>query len=182
MKTMRLRRWLAVSALLSVGCAVGPHYRKPPVVAAPAHWDELPETGVTSQAADAVAWWKTFHDAELDALIARAVSANPDLRIATARLREARAERGFALWGAGPAVEADASFTDSRLSENAQLFTGLKLNTHTYDAGFDAAWEIDLFGGKRRAWEAAAADAAAAAEDRRDVLVSLLAEVARNYV
>lgn len=174
--------FLLVASLLA-GCtvAVGPNYH-PPTLAVPAHWSEAPRGGVTDTATDVVEWWKTFKDPQLDSLIERAVAANHDLRMATARLREARAQRGFASWDLAPTVDAQGSFRENRLSKNAQTFQGLKLDTRTYDAGFDAGWEIDLFGGKRRAREAATAEVAASEEDRRDVLVSLLAEVARNYV
>ncbi len=178
---MSRRTGLALIALSLAGCAVGPTYH-PPMTAAPAHWSEAPLGGATDGAADVVEWWKTFKDPELDSLVERAVATNHDLRIATARLREARAQRGAALWDALPIVGANASVVDSRASKNGQLFSGVPLTTHTYDAGFDAGWEIDIFGGKRRAWEAATAEVAASEENRRDVLVSLLAEVARNYV
>lgn len=181
MSAMKGRTGFALIALLLAGCAVGPNYRSPTTVTA-AHWSEALEGGMTDGAANVVEWWKTFKDPQLDSLIERAVAANHDLRIATARLREARAQRGAALWNLVPTVTANASFTDSHLSENAQTFSDVKLDTHTYDAGFDAVWEIDVFGGKRRAWQAATAYVAASEEDRRDVLVSLLAEVARNYV
>jgi multidrug efflux system outer membrane protein len=163
-------------ALLLAGCAVGPNYR-PPQTTVPANWSEGQLAGTP-----VVEWWKTFNDPELDSLIERAVSANHDLRIATGRVREARALRGFAVWDFGPTVTGGASFTDARVSKNALTFPITKRDTDTYDAGFDASWEIDIFGGKRRSLEAASADVAASEEDRRDVLVSLLAEVARNYV
>ncbi len=166
----------AAILLVLAGCAVGPDYH-PPKTAMPAAWTDAKLVGppVTQ-------WWKTFNDPELDSLIERAVGANHDLRIANARLREARALRGLARWDFGPAIAGGASYTDNRASRNAQTFAGAKLDTDMYDAAFDASWEIDVFGGKRRALEAASADMAATEEDRRDVLVSLLAEVARNYV
>src|SRR5262249_50294763 len=157
-------------------CAVGPDYH-PPKVNAPGNWSEAQVAGTP-----VVEWWKTFTDPELDSLIERAVTGNHDLRIATARLREARALRGAAFWDLGPAINGNASYRDVRQSENGPLVLGSNLHTDVYDAGFDASWEIDVFGGKRRALEAASADVAASVEDRRDVLVSLLAEVARNYV
>jgi multidrug efflux system outer membrane protein len=137
---------------------------------------------LTDDAVDIAAWWKVFHDPRLDSLIERALVGSHDLRIATARLREARAQRSAAFWDLGPTVDAQASFRDNRLSKNAQAFPDAEVNTHLYDANFDAGWELDIFGGKRRAWEAARAGVAASEEDRRDVLVSVLAEVARNYM
>src|SRR5262249_19719554 len=78
------------------GCAVGPNYR-PPQTSAPAHWSEAQLGGTTNSAVQVVEWWKTFHDPELDSLVARAVRANHDLRIAEGRLREARALRSGAI-------------------------------------------------------------------------------------
>jgi multidrug efflux system outer membrane protein len=164
-------------ALSLAGCAVGPNYR-PPQTATPAAWS----VAASDTVAPVVRWWQTFNDPQLDSLIERAVQANHDLRIATARVREARALRGFAQWDFGPSIAGGASYTDARVSKNALTFPIPKRDTDTYDAGFDASWEMDVFGGKRRALEAANADVAASEEDRRDVLVSLLAEVARNYV
>src|SRR6266478_3500259 len=84
----------------------------------------------------------------------------------------------------GPTVDASASYTRERASEhgNQPELPNVPLENTLYQAGFDAAWEIDVFGGKRRALEAATADVAASQEDRSDALMSLLAEVARNYV
>ncbi|SPF53916.1 Transcriptional regulator, Fis family [Candidatus Sulfopaludibacter sp. SbA4] len=123
-------------------------------------------------------WWRTFHDPELDSLIERAVRANLDLKVAASRVLEARAARGVARAGLLPSLEA---------SDLAQRLRGLTpgipapYETNIFQQGFDASWEIDFFGGKRHALEAAKADVAAAEEARRDTLVSLLAEVARNY-
>jgi NodT family efflux transporter outer membrane factor (OMF) lipoprotein len=167
--------------ILLAGCAVGPNYREPKT-AVPADWHTSARGGATNQPLAVTQWWKTFHDPQLDSLIERAVAANLDLRIATGRLREARALRGFATADLGPSLKGVGAYTDSRQSENAQLFPVPDLHTHTYEAGFDASWEIDLFGGKRRSSEAARAVEFAAEANRRDVLVSLLAEVARNYV
>jgi NodT family efflux transporter outer membrane factor (OMF) lipoprotein len=132
----------------------------------------------------AVEWWKTFRDPELNSLIERAMKANLDLRVAEARLREARALRGIAAWGFLPSINAGASYLDQKRAENAQTFTAPNLVFHTqlYDAHFDARWEIDIFGGQRRQLQAASARLAAIQEERRAVLVSVLAEVARNYV
>ncbi len=168
-------------ALLLAGCAVGPAYTRPKT-SAPEHWSEAPSGDAAGTSVNVAEWWKVFNDPQLDSLIERAMVGNHDLRIAAARLRESRAQRGAALWDFGPAVDANASYSDSRLSKNAQTFPGLETDTHLYDAHFDAGWEIDIFGGKRRAFEAANADVAAFEEDRRDVLVSVLAETARNYV
>ena len=94
----------------------------------------------------------------------------------------ARALKGVAVNDLFPTVGANASATKALRSNNAQTAPNVVLDTDTYQAGFDATWEIDIFGGKRRALEAARSDLQAVEEDRRGVLVSLMAEVARNYI
>ena len=172
---------LLIILVLAAGCSVGPNYR-PPKTNPPANWSEAQLGGATNAAVQTVQWWKTFNDPELNSLVERAVVANHDLRIAEGRLREARALRSGAIWDFGPTINGAAGYTDAQRAPNAQSFTVNKLHTDLYDAHFDATWEIDVFGGKRRALESANAQFAAVEEDRRDVLVSVLAEVARNYV
>jgi outer membrane protein, multidrug efflux system len=190
----------AVSAVLMVGCTVGPDYQKPEV-GVPANWNA--GTPATQPAAEAVTqWWTTFNDLMLNELVDDAVHANLDLRIAVARLREARALRRVAGSGLFPMIDAFGSYSRSRQSENVEGFdttagtgggghggVGGQAPTFNpgdemdlYQAGFDASWELDVFGGVRRSIEAANADVQAAIEDARDVYVTLLAELARNYV
>ena len=123
-------------------------------------------------------WWRQFGDATLDALIDDALSGSEDLQMAEARLRQARAARRQAISGYFPAVTASGGA--SRTRNSPAVSTG---PTRTlYDAGFDASWEIDLLGGTRRAVEAAEADLAASTASLANVRVSLVAEVAQNYV
>ncbi len=178
-----------------VGCAVGPNYQMPDM-RVPARWSEAPSQGVTTQPLQVTQWWGTFNDPRLDSLIERAVGSNLDLRQAEARVREARALRGVAGADFWPTLDASGSYARSRRSENvAATQSGAvngsaavggvpsgKLVQDLFQGGFDASWELDLFGGVRRSVEAADADLAASVEDLRDVLVTLLAEVARNYV
>lgn len=171
----------ALIAVLFTSDAVGLAYTRP-TSNVPANWSEASDANTIGGTENIAQWWKVFNDPQLDSLIQRAMSGSHDLRIAAARLREARAQRGAAFWNLGPAIDANASFSESRLSKNAQTLPGVEQNIRLYDAGFDAGWEIDIFGGKRSAWEAARADVDASVEDRRDILVSVLAEVARNYV
>jgi NodT family efflux transporter outer membrane factor (OMF) lipoprotein len=123
-------------------------------------------------------WWTSLNDPELSSLIERTVSGNLDLKNAYARLREARARRRVAKADLYPAVDASGTANLSRSSED----TGTGKSSENYSAGFDASWELDIFGGVRRSVEASQADLEAAQEDLRDVLVSLIAEVALNYV
>ena len=163
------------------GCAVGPNYQ-PPKAVAPGNWAEPTIGGTTNRSISLTHWWQAFNDPELDSLIGRALKANHDLRLATGRLHEARAQRAGGQWDLLPTLDGRAAYVDARSSQNAQIFPITKINTDTYDAHFDATWELDVFGGKRRGVEALDATVAATEADRHDVLVSVLAEVARNYV
>jgi len=167
--------------LLLAGCAAGPDYR-PPEVAAPEVWSAAESARVSQGAADLARWWRVLDDPTLDSLMERAAAANLDLAIATARVRQARAEAGFARGELLPEVDARASAGRQRVSENGVLGALPDPESDLYSAGFDARWELDLFGRLRRRVEAADAEVEASVEDRRDVLVSLLAEVARAYV
>jgi NodT family efflux transporter outer membrane factor (OMF) lipoprotein len=170
-------------AVVLAGCSVGPNYR-PAKVALPGDWAEAGPGGTTNRApaADLARWWRGFQDPLLDSLVERATLDNQDLKAATARLLAARALRGAAIADLFPALDANGSFTTARRSQNALAFPVRLIDTEIYQIGFDASWELDLFGGKRRALEAAGADLQALVEDRRSVLVSLLADVARNYL
>ena len=190
----RLRKWrrrtsrllaAVVCAALCCGCMVGPNYQ-PSKADVPTHWagpepaavDALPDV-------DLARWWTVFDDAMLSSLEDRAVRSNLDLMQAEARIRQARAARGIAASGLGPTVDATGAIRRSRSpgrSSDWQDGTTRGLVSNTYDAGFDAGWELDIFGGIRRTIEAADADLLASVESRRDVLVTLTAEVARNYI
>src|SRR5258706_228366 len=187
MKTQNLPIIWALS-LLS-GCAVGPNYRAHQSKA-PAQWKESLAGGETNSSAATTEWWKNFNDSELDSLVGRAVRSNLDLRIAEARVCEARAQYGIASADLWPTVDGSSSYARQRQSANQPLLGSLPSNlkndipfeNNVYQAGFDASWEIDVFGGKRRAKEAAGAQVSASEFGRRDVLITLLGDVARNYV
>jgi outer membrane protein, multidrug efflux system len=183
---------LALATAAIASCAVGPDYH-PSKAQAPANWSEAQLGGTTNSAVQIVEWWKTFNDPELNSLIERAAIANHDLRVADGLLRQARALRTGALWDFGPTINAGAGYTDARQSKNSipfntsgpvgsQISSNYLFHTDLYDAHFDASWEIDVFGGKRRALQYAGAEVAGVQEYRRDTLVSVLAEVARNYI
>ena len=169
------------------GCKVGPNYH-PPQAAVPAQWASPLAGGETNRPAAEAEWWKTFCDSELESLIARSARSNLDLRVAAARVREARAARGIAAADLWPSVNASGSYANQRVSQNGPILEPLSLPPsfpfvqNVYQAGFDAAWELDVFGGTRRAIEAANADIAGAEYGRQNVLLSLLSEVARNYM
>jgi NodT family efflux transporter outer membrane factor (OMF) lipoprotein len=146
----------------------------------PTQWGEAPTVLRTGPAKAIHCWWTLFQDPVLNSLIARAVVANPDLLIAESRIREARAQRRLTVAAGLPALELGGSATSSRRSEN--ISSSNDSTRDLFQTNFDAAWEIDFFGGARRQLEAAEASLAATVEDRRDVLITLESEVARNYL
>lgn len=171
---MRITGILAGLAL--AGCSVGPDYR-PPKVELPAQY-----SGTTNALAVPLGrWWTNFNDATLNSLIERAIATNHDVRITTARVREARAYRLGAVGEFLPVIQAGASYTIAHQSPNSLNFPITNLDTETYDAGFDASWELDIFGGRRRSLQAANATLTGLEENRRAVLVTMTAEVARQY-
>ena len=185
-KKLRLLAVLILGGLLTVtltSCMVGPDFLKPKP-RMPDKWAEAPRDEVTGKAVDLSQWWTIFRDPELNSLIERAVQSNLDLRIAEARIREARAQRVVVAAAYYPEIDVAGDYARSRDSLNAggSAANSVPEGVNLYQVGFDASWEIDVFGGVRRAVEAAVADIAVAEENRRAVLVTLLAEVARNYL
>jgi multidrug efflux system outer membrane protein len=168
----------------STGCMVGPNFERPQVEV-PANWAWSTSTPTSQPATpaekDLAHWWRVFEDPTLTSLVERAVQSNLDLKQAEARIRQARAARGVAVSGMGPTLDTTGSFRRSRSPETTSSGTEGVISNQ-YQAGFDAGWELDIFGGVRRGIEAADADLQAAVETRRDVLVTLTAEVARNYI
>ncbi len=164
----------AVIILLMAGCAaVGPDYSKP-VMPVPDSWHTKLQDGLSAQQPRRLAhWWTVFHDPLLSKLIKRAAARNLDLKKARIRLLEARARRTMSRSALFPALNTSGSITKNR---------GSNRETNLYNAGFDAGWELDIFGGVRRSVEAATADQQAEKENLRDILVSLLAEVCQNYI
>jgi NodT family efflux transporter outer membrane factor (OMF) lipoprotein len=193
---------VAIASLLPA-CAVGPSYRPPKpdvpaayaTVAAPGAAAPGAKTpGVATPGADAIepaAWWRVLGDSELDSLVDRAIESNLDLKIALDRLQQARTYEAVIAGHALPEVDAGGSEargtgTDLARGRAAQPLVssdnsaGLQhINTL---GGFDAVWEIDLFGKYRRALQAARFDAQAQAAARNGVLTSLLADVVRAYI
>jgi NodT family efflux transporter outer membrane factor (OMF) lipoprotein len=178
----------AAGIVCAGGCAVGPDYAPSPARVSATWISSPPANGLTDSAAAASKWWASFNDPELDSLIQRAVESNPDLHVSEARLRQARAVRQMSAADFWPTLDASASFARAKQSQNQPLIGSLPLPPNfpfeysVYQAGFDASWEIDLFGAKRRALEAATAEWQVAIESRNSGIVSLLAEVARDYV
>jgi NodT family efflux transporter outer membrane factor (OMF) lipoprotein len=192
MKRKKLRRALPLAsvgfALLAASCSVGPNYRQPNIPVRTA-WNEAQQNGVSARAAELTRWWTEFNDPLLNSLIDRGVRSNLDLRLAEARIREARALRTGAAADQWPGVDASGSYSRSRGSENAFDVSSAGAGPSSFGesrdlfrSGFDASWEIDVFGGVRRRVEAADATVEASMEDRRNTFVTLLGDIARNYI
>lgn len=199
---MKLRTCLLSLAL--AGCTVGPNYSEPklPTPAAFAEADG-PQTTPNLQG-----WWQAYHDPELERLIAMGLADNPDLKSAAARIRGARAQVRVARSAYFPQVNATGGANYERFSKNAGLSSlasllgggsggassgggssssasGIALpgdDITVYSAGFDASWELDLFGGTRRSVEGARARAEAAVWSARDAQLSLIAEIVDSYL
>ena len=183
---------LACCAAALAGCTVGPNYQRPATAVPPAYAE--PNASAALADTDLATWWRGFGDPELDRLVNRAVAQGLDVQTAAARIREARAREGAAGAAALPQVSANGSVTRQRISEKAfpvppgtsggsgAGFAAPGTEFTTWRAGFDASWELDLFGKTRRSIEAARARTGAALWTRRDVQVSTAAEVANAYL
>lgn len=188
------RRWsIALVAEALAACTVGPNYSRP-ATPVPAAFAE-PHHAASNSDSDLALWWRTFGDPELDRLVERALARNLDIETATAKIREARARETLAGADALPQVDASASAARERISEHAIPIPptaasgggvgefglpGSEFNS--FRIGFDASWEIDLFGRTRRSLEAARDRSGEAQWNRRDVERATVAEVASTYL
>ena len=175
--------WALGFGIFFSGCAVGPNY-KPPHTSVAASFANAPTNVASTDEATLATWWKGFNDARLDGLVDRAIAHNHDLRLATANLKEARALRRLTTFDLAPTVQGNAGYQNGLLSKSAAppgASRGAR-EFELYDASFDATWELDFFGRVRRSVQAANAQFAATEATRLDVLVSVTAEVARNYL
>lgn len=195
-----MKRAVFAAAFLLAGCEVGPDYVKPQT-ATPAAYQDLPQTkpqapfsAPVASEADLSQWWMQFGDRELQSLIARGLAANLDLLTAASRVREARQQEVIA--GAAGLPQVNANGAAAHIHSNTSLQEKLGLGGGSssgppsdkpsdmkfYSVGFDATWELDVFGGVRRSVEAAQAGTEAAVWQMRDGEVSLTAEVATDYL
>ncbi|UAK26375.1 efflux transporter outer membrane subunit [Sphingomonas nostoxanthinifaciens] len=202
-----MRRALSLLALALAGCAVGPNYRAPKP-AAPAQYGEA-EAPSSAPAADLNGWWHAYNDPKLDRLVAIALADGLNVKLAATRIGEARAQERVARSQFFPQINASGGVTSERFSKNAGFSSiaqalgdggasggstggsgggssgGIALPggfITTYAAGFDASWELDVFGGVRRQVEGARARIEAAVWNARDAQVSLVAEVVDDYM
>lgn len=168
---MNNQLWILLFSIQLVGCAAGPDYikRAPP---APAAWSNT--AGMVSHAEDISRWWQRLNDPLLTELIEEALRNSPDMRSAQAKLRESRARIDLADANRAPTIKGSLSGSKSK--------SGTSQSNNLFKGGFDASWEPDIFGGQRRAHEAANADAGITLANLHNTQVSLAAEVALNYV
>jgi NodT family efflux transporter outer membrane factor (OMF) lipoprotein len=180
-------RWgfgLVASAAMVVlyGCTmIGPDYAQPPAPVSEGWIDQ--GDAIQAEQAEYRAWWKVFGDPVLDSLVETAYRENPSLQAAGARVLEALARRGIAIGTLFPQQqEAFAAYLRNELSENRANQSQVDAKFDDWQVGFDAFWELDVWGRLRRGIEAADAEVIASVASYDDVLVSLIAEVATNYI
>jgi outer membrane protein, multidrug efflux system len=171
-----------VMAALLAGCAVGPDYARPTLTPPEGFRGQV--TAVEAASLADLPWWDVFGDATLQALIREAIAGNHDLRIASARVEQARAQAGIARAAFFPSVGYNVNV---QRSQEFAAFLGIQSNvvtpsaTNLFLGATSASWEIDVWGGIRRANEAALAQLLATEEGRRGVLLSLVSDVAQAY-
>jgi len=170
---------IVIFILLLFACSIGPNYTKPKLNM-PTGWQENQATIESKKEIDKQ-WWKNFQDVSLNNLVDKALSNNLDIKIAATRIQQARAERSGVIANQLPDVNLSGSATRGKNSKNSYPpdFNGRIYNT--FQTGFDASWELNIFGAKR-AIEAANASLEATEELAHDTTVSLLGDVASNYI
>nr|WP_188318822.1 efflux transporter outer membrane subunit [Roseibium aestuarii] len=166
----RLATGALVAALLA-GCAVGPDYQTPGMNL-PGHWKNT-DASTPASTPHLASWWTRLGDPQLDRLVEQAIASNLDVRSAKAKIREARASYKQANASLFPSLDGSAGVT--RQKSNGSVDT-------VWNGGFDAGWELDLFGANRRSREAAQYGLDAAEEELRSTLLTLIGDVATNYV
>jgi outer membrane protein, multidrug efflux system len=157
------------------------HEAKQPRVEVPENWSSTSPEGTDTEVAQLREWWKTFHDAQLDAFVEEALAFNTDLKIANARVNEVRAMHGIAKAARYPEIDQVDVIARRRTVVQTPNSIG-SVTSGLFQVGFDASWELDVFGSVHNSVKAARAEVVVAEESRRDVMVTLVAEVARNYV
>lgn len=191
MQTFDIRVWIALLAIsISISaCTVGPDYVKPDTaVKLPDAWERSVTEEMNEDVPTLEKWWESLGDTMLTSLIQRAELNSLDLGMAVARVVESQALRGVARGDGMPNLDLDAAYSRTQVSENSasgQISDALGVDSAPQDnfgGGLNVSWEIDLFGRIRRQVESATAEVEASVEDYRDVLVTLYAEIALNYI
>lgn len=181
---MNLILAISLATVLLAGCTVGPNYQTP-VESAPVKWTSS-QAGLYPKTEVRADWWRSFNDPILTKVVESAARSNKDLEQAAARVREVRALHEVAASSLYPSVSEGTSALKETISENGRLpaaaIPAISKRRNVFEAGFDANWEVDVFGGNRRRVEAADARVAVSEEAERAMRVSVLAETARNYL
>ncbi len=173
-----MKKLLLTSAVLVVsGCAVGPDYTASSISFVDGWFSS--KSGAVSTAPINTRWWQIFQDPLLEDYISQAAAHNKDIKIALANTRAARAAKRVDGGAFLPELGGDAGARRSKSSSASSNNSG-QIN-NVFDAGFDASWEIDIFGGNRRAYEATDARYAASMAYYNDVMLATLSDVARTY-
>ena len=185
---------IPVALFILSSCSVGPDYKKPEI-SSPAEFNnsnfkefkkvDPSQADQSKEEYRKIEWWKTFKDEQLDNLIQKGFQNNLTIESAVANIKEARALRNSALLDFFPVIKSSAGYEDFRRSA-AQIglnnIPASSLERSLYSAGFDATWEIDIFGGNRRAYEANSATLEAMQANLDNVKLSIVAEIIRNYI
>ncbi|MDE1153569.1 MAG: TolC family protein [Micavibrio sp.] len=176
-KIVSLARTITLTASLALSaCAVGPDYHKPAITAAAA-WSQQPGAVLAAGERNVrSSWWTSFHDEKLNKIVQKALAQNFDLKIAQARILEARALKLNASSTLYPEINASGSAERG----NPGLLTQNKA-LDLYQGGFDASYELDLFGGNRRKVEASSAMVGSREASYQDLSITLVAEVVNEY-
>ncbi|HEU5048462.1 MAG TPA: efflux transporter outer membrane subunit [Rickettsiales bacterium] len=189
-KLLRFGLLCATSGLLLTGCAVGPDYHPPQMQMPDAFVGVAGGKAKKGNVVMVAQWWKTLNDETLNALIDKAIKANPELGIALDHVQQAREQEAVVLGHALPLAGASAGGAGGTGSDLARgrvsqaLISGQNLDgfSHVNEIyGFDAGWELDLFGKYRREFEAAGYDEEAAEAARNNVLITIVADIVRTY-
>lgn len=180
-----MKRLISLAAII-LAVAASAADKDKPKVQVPAQWTE-PARGTLTKPAVTNQWWSSFQDPELNSLVERAVNGNLDLKLAVEQVQEARAARGVAKSEYFPDVNANVSASRVRGAINIAPGSSARpslispFETNLFQGSLGMSWELDVFGRIRNGVRAATADAAAAEENRRDVLVILLGDVGSSY-
>lgn len=181
---------LLFSISLLFGCTVGPNYQRPEYKVHEKWPTNKVEKKTLSSSPINLSWWKSFHDPLLEQYINETAACNLDVKVAESRIRQARAIKKIDVANFYPMINSSASATSVQLSKstlegfssNSSQTTFIDRSQWIYSLGFDAQWELDIFGKTRRKVEASKASLEEAYETRRSILLSTMAEIARSYV
>ncbi len=165
---------LPLAALLSACASLTPTVAERPAAPVPATWSAASAAASSDHATSLANWWQRFNEPVLTTLVTQALQSNTSVNSAQAALLQARALRDVQAAGLGPSVGVSGSVQRSR--------SGNQGTSNRFQAGFDASWEPDIFGGNRGALAASEADAQAAETSLAQTQVSLAAEVAVNFI